>query len=178
MLRAILVVAVAFTTAVVSGEWCGSFSCPRSYDSPDQKWCCATNRCCDGSKEQWTWTRSNFSLWPIFTVVGFLIAAISIACRCYFLRKHSRRNQSQAAPVAQPVQNLPGQYPLYPPTQPPAYPQYPPGQPPPYPQQPPPYPQQPPPYPQQPPPYTQQHPGFDNPAYPQNPPAPDAPPKM
>ncbi|XP_078591905.1 uncharacterized protein LOC144870964 [Branchiostoma floridae x Branchiostoma japonicum] len=183
MLRAIPVVVAVVFAAAVSGERCESFSCPRSSDDSDEKYCCGYSQCCNdcgrstvSSCPSSGWSGWSFSSWWIFGLLGMVIAALSIACRCYFLKKYRQRNQQQAiqmAPVAQPTQNPPSQYPQYPPAQPPPYPQYPPGDPPPYPAQNPAYPQNPP-YPQntaypQNPPYPQDSSFSQNPPYPQNP---------
>ncbi|XP_035677842.1 protein shisa-5-like isoform X2 [Branchiostoma floridae] len=142
-----------------------SFNCPRpfpSFDDSDEKYCCEGNKCCDNCwksiVDTSTCTGVNIGdvgdafgkavRLGIGAIIGIIVGCIvliiivivaCVLCCCACAKGSSQRNQPQAvqmAPAAQPVQYPPGQYPQYPPAQPPAYPQYPGGQPPAYPQNP------------------------------------------
>ncbi|KAI8504147.1 hypothetical protein Bbelb_182150 [Branchiostoma belcheri] len=155
---------IVCTTVVHAGQRCGSgftsFTCPRSLIfNSDDEYCCEGNTCCDKCWRSIVDTSSCIDT-NIFTdaaskalrlgigaIIGISVAVIIviIACVvgcvlcCCAATKRNQRSQPQAvqmAPVAHPVQSPPGQYPQYPPAQPPAYPQYPAGQPPAYPQNP------------------------------------------
>ncbi|XP_019633815.1 PREDICTED: protein shisa-5-like [Branchiostoma belcheri] len=161
---AVVLMVTVCTTVVHAGQRCGSgftsFTCPRPiFDDSDEEYCCAGNSCCDRCWSSIVDTSSciginNFgdTAYKAFRlgvgaligiIVGgivfvIIIVALCVLC-CCACAKGNQRSQPQAvqmAPVAHPVQSPPGQYPQYPPAQPPAYPQYPAGQPPAYPQNP------------------------------------------
>ncbi|XP_035677844.1 spore coat protein SP85-like isoform X4 [Branchiostoma floridae] len=163
---AVLVLLVTIWTTVVAGEQCRTyggittFSCPRPYgiDDNDDIYCCKSGTdCCDdcwdgddtsSCSDHWGNAVSSALRLGIGAIIGIIVGCIvliiivivaCVLCCCACAKGSSQRNQPQAvqmAPAAQPVQYPPGQYPQYPPAQPPAYPQYPDGQPPAYPQNP------------------------------------------